>query len=364
MKKQLPIWQSKQPTSRVFFLDLLKAMSIVAVVSFHSIFVPQSTYADNALFMDMLFAPLKFCVPVLLTISFVLFERGLTNHLTKPTWNLIKKRLIRLAIPTLFWFSLAAGLKLLKGNSPADLIVDVLTGKIFTGAYYLIILFEFVPIFIWIRRWLNSLRNVLGVIFLQGFVFLIIYASLSDVLLSQIIPTLRNIDRPLFVYWFVYIALGVFFYNNLPWLVRTSARIPVQLKLLSLFFTSLILLAEYSWLYRVSGGSIPPFDYTMFSCILSVPVAFLCFASIEDDQLSLPLVKVIKVLSKYSLGIFCINGILREGFLSFGSYLFNEATFSLPEILVIKLIGWGILLTISLGLSVLLERLGLRNVVC
>jgi hypothetical protein len=364
MKKQLPVWQSNQPTGRVFFLDLLKAMSIVAVVSYHSIFVPQSTYADSALFVDTLFAPLRFCVPVLLTISFVLFERGLINHPTKPTWSLIKKRLVRLAIPTLFWFGLAAGLKLLKANSPTALIGGILTGEIFTGSYYLLIMFELLPLFILVRRWLDNLRNVLAVVLLQGLIYFLIHASLSGMFLPQIIPILRTINRPLLAYWFVYIALGVFFYKNLPWLVRTSARIPAQFKALSLFFTSLILLAEYHYLKLISGGAIPPFDYIMFSCILSVPVAFLCFASIEDNQLSVPYMKIVKLLSKYSLGIFCINGILREILLSLGSYLFNEATFSFPEILAIKLIGWGLLLTISLGLSVLLERVGLRDVVC
>jgi hypothetical protein len=364
MKKQLPVWQSNQPISRVFFLDLLKAMSIVAVVSYHSIFVPQSTYADSALFVDTLFAPLRFCVPVLLTISFVLFERGLTSHPTKPTWPLIKKRLIRLAIPTLFWFGLATGLKLLKGNSPIILIGSILTGEIFTGSYYLLIMFELLPFFILVRRWLDNLRNILAIVLLQGLIYLLIHASLSGSFLPEMIPILKTINRPLFAYWFVYIALGVFSYKNLSWLVRTSARIPVPLKGLILFFTSIILLAEYNWLALISGGLIPPFDYIMFSCILSVPVAFLCFASIEENQLSLPLVKVVKILSKYSLGIFCINGILREVFLSLGSYLFDEATFSLPETLVIKFIGWGLLLTISLGLSVLLGRVGLKNVVC
>jgi hypothetical protein len=59
---------------------------------------------------------------------------GITNNSTSGNFN--QKSLIRLAIPTLFWFKLAADLKLLKGNSPADLIVESLTGKIFTGAYY------------------------------------------------------------------------------------------------------------------------------------------------------------------------------------------------------------------------------------
>jgi hypothetical protein len=39
-------------------------------------------------------------------------------------------------------------------------------------------------------------------------------------------------------------------------------------------------------------------------------------------------------------------------------------TFSLPEVLLIKLIGWMVLLCISLGVSIMLDRAGLKVVVC
>lgn len=353
-----------QPTGRLFILDLLKAMSIIAVVSYHSIFVPRSTYATNTLLLDPLFAPLRFCVPVLLTISFLLFERGLTNHSSGPVWLLIKKRLIRLAIPTLFWFSLAAGLKLLKGSSSADLIGEVLKGEIFTGAYYLLIMFQLIPLYIWSRRWLTDLRNVLVIILIQGFVFLFIYASLSSLHGTQVISILRSIDRPLIIYWFVYVVIGAYFYKKLPIIVRISDRISLQLKALFLLLTSLSMAAEYSYLAFLSEGSVPPFDYAMFSCVLSVAVAFLCFASVDEKQLLLPLRRGVMLLSKYSLGVFCINGIVSQIFLSFGSHWFSEATFGFLEILAMKLIGWVILLTVSLGLSVLLDKAGLKNIVC
>lgn len=98
--------------------------------------------------------------------------------------------------------------------------------------------------------------------------------------------------------------------------------------------------------------------------MLSVAVAFLCFASVEEKQLFLPLRRGVKLLSKYSLGVFCINGIVSQIFLSFGSHWFSESTFGFLEILAMKLIGWGILLTVSLSLSVLLDKAGLKNIVC
>jgi len=366
MKKQLarklssPINQFNQPVERLFPLDLLKAMSITAVVSYHSVFVPRSTYTASLLPMDTLFASLRFCVPVLFTISFLLFERGLTNHSTETAWPLIKKRLVRLAIPTVFWFSLTAGLKLLKGDDLPEIISAVLNGTIFYGAYYLIVILQFIPVFIWLRHWFSKLHNVLVTVVLQCLVFLLIYTALSMHFAPQLIAVLRTIDRPLFLYWFGYMALGCYFWKTWPLVVKISCRIPTQFKIFALGLSCLLLASEYHRLFLVSGGQIPPFDYATLSSILSVVVIFLCFASVESDQLPLPLKKGVLLLSQYSLGIFCINGFISELFFSFGSHQFRGATFNLVEMLVMKFVGWGILLTLSLALSVLLDRIGLR----
>ena len=353
-----------QPVGRLFVLDLLKAISITAVVSFHATFVPQSTYASSASLIDVLFAPLRFCVPVFLTISFLLLERGLANRPNEPAWSLIRKRLIRLAIPTTFWFSLAAALKLLKGAPMTQLLSEIATGEIFTGAYYLLIMFQLIPLYIWSRHWLNRSKNILITILVQGAVFILIEAALLGLVKLPLISILRTLDRPLFLYWFVYIALGILIYKKLPLIVRISAHVSIHLKALLILITSAALAAEYRFLSFATQNSVPPFDYLMFSCILTVLVAFLCFASVDEKQVPLPLRNAIALLSRYSLGIFCINGIVRQIFLSFGSRLFAEATFSFAEILGMKLVGWGLLLAISLGLSVLIGKLGGKAIVC
>lgn len=349
-----------QPIGRLFPLDLLKAMSITAVVSYHAIFVPLSTYIGSQLFIDVIFAPLRFCVPVFLTIYFLLFERGLANSSNEPLWILIRKRLTRLAIPTLFWFSLVAGLKLLRGNTVSEVVLAVLNGTIFTGAYYLLIVLQFVPIFILLRHLFNNFLNVFIIIFIQVIVFLFIHTILSQNFATQILTILKIVDRPLFAYWFVYMALGAYFWKNWSLIVQISTRIPIQLKIVILFTGYLLLAVEYRWLFLVTKGLVQPFDYVMISCILSVLVTFLCFASVQENQLPLPIKRAVITLSKYSLGIFCTNGIISQIFLSFGTRLFSEVTFNLPEILVIKFIGWGLLLALALGSSMLLDRIGLK----
>lgn len=356
-----PIIQPTQPVGRLFPIDFLKAISIIAVVWYHATCVPISTYADVAISELIISAPLRFCVPVLFTISFFLFEREL-SYKAELSWSLLKKRLRRLAIPVMFWFSLSAALQLLKGNNPTKLLIEVLTGNIFIGAFYLLVLLQFTPIYFWIRNWFNDSTNVLIVIFLQGSFFLWAKAAIAgtfETLGFYVINVLRSIDRPLFVYWFVYMALGYHCYHN--WFVfkKISSRTPIQLKLLVIGITCLIMTIEYTSLITSLPGNFSTFEYALISSILSVLVAFFCVASIEENQLPLLGKKIIQVLSKYSLGIFCINGILSQILSLFGKQIFSEATFNLPEIIVVKLLNWSVLITFSLGLSVLLNRVGL-----
>lgn len=154
---------STEPTAaRLFPIDLLKALSITAVVSFHSIFILPSSYASNARLLDILFAPLRFCVPVLLTISFFLLKRNLEHNQERNLYQIVKKRLIRLLSPTVFWFSLAIVIKkFIWHTSKKQLLIFSLQGTIFPGSYYLLILFQLFPILIFLHPWFNHRRNLL-----------------------------------------------------------------------------------------------------------------------------------------------------------------------------------------------------------
>jgi uncharacterized membrane protein YcfT len=353
--------QSSPEKSRLFFLDVLKAICIVAVVSYHAIFVTRTSYLGSLNPLEVLFAPLRFCVPVLFTISFLLAERGMSKQ-TGPLWPSLRKRLLRLAIPTAFWFGLVVCLKFFRGSTTEELAGQVLDGTIFLGAYYLLVLFQYVLVFPWIRGWFQQSRNVLAAVFLQGLVFLSVYTHLSSSpggAGAQVLAMLKTIGRPYFAYWFVYMALGVYFAKNLPQLVDLSRHLPKWKKTLMLLGTALLMLVEYQGLLGATGGSVPPFDYVLVSCVLSVPVAFLCFACVEETHLPAPMAKTVSLLANYSLGIFCCNGILSEIFLSIGTHLSAGMTFDFPTILFMKLVGWSFLLTVSLGLSMLLDRLGL-----
>lgn len=345
---------------RLFSLDCLKAISIISVVSFHSIFVPKSTYTSSLYLTDIIFAPLRFCVPVLFTISFLLLERSLEKHGYENIFGVIKQRFIRVLIPTLFWISIAIIIKAKTITWFQEIIISIFKGTIFPGAYYLLVLLQFIVIFPWIRNWFNCFKNIFSIILIQCVFFLVIDISLSNGYLPEFILILRQLSRSLFAYWISYIALGIFFYNNWAAIVEISRCIPRLLKIIMLFVTACIMIAEASWLRSVSGDSIQPFEYAMFSCVFSVLVMFLCFASITEEELPRHLSKVVKLLSKYSLGVFCIHAVIYTIFSSICEDFIQNLNFDLIEIISIKFFSCVLLILVSLYLSIIIEKIGVK----
>lgn len=351
---------SSNHEERLFFLDVLKAICIVIVVSYHSIFVPITTYESSFFAIDTLFSPLRFCVPVLLTISFFLSERSLSKQ---TTVQLFKKRCGRLLVPILFWFTVAGGLKLLNHNSLPDVVKMIIQGEIFYGAYYLLVLFQLTILLACLHSWLQSPKNVLAMLLLQGLVLMTIIAMIAHAPSGSIVTLLRAAHRPLIIYWFGYIPLGILLCRNFSVFVQYSRQVKPYWKLISLISIVTLIGLEYAKLQFLTHLSVPPFEYTLITAFISVPILFLSTLTISEKQVPIPIEKMVKSLSRYSLGIFCINGILSQFFLALGSRWFSNATFNLPEILIIKLSGWFILLFLSLGLSILLSRLGLKSMV-
>ncbi|WOD37408.1 acyltransferase family protein [Nodosilinea sp. E11] len=351
-------------SKQIFFLDFIKAISIVSAVSYHSVFVPASTYSDSFLILEILFAPLRFCVPMFLAINFLLSELSFDSKPNVETWNSLKKRLSRLTIPCITWFSIAIILKLLVGNPMSTLIYQILTGEIFTGGYYLLIVLQLTLLYFCFRGQFKKPIVLAILIAAQIVIFLGIKLALSSSCWMDIITLLKLLRRPLLFYWFAYIPLGIFCHKNLSWLVSQSRCLSWKVKAFMLGGLTILLVAEYTQLSILTNGSIPPLEYLMTSCLLSIPIFFLCFASVTYQQLGTNLGEITLLFSKYSLGIFCINGILSQVFLSLGSQWFYNAEFSFAEILIVKILGWIFLFFVSLKISILLEKIGLKMLVC
>ena len=302
-----------------------------------------------------------FCV--FFTISFLLYEKSEFKQPSSSIKSFLKKRYGRILFPIVFWFTVSAILKILKGNSVEEIILQILRGEIFTGAYYLLALLQLLPIFFVIRNKISPQTTLLFGLLFHGVIVQIVHSLLKNPLTSDLINLLRLIDRPVFIYWIVYLCMGIYISNNLIQLQLLSQSTPRWLKTLLIISICLLFWCDYTWLEKITDRAIAPFDYLTLASVLSVPTIFYCFSSIQEDCLPQWLVKIVKILAKYSLGIFCINGILRLIFLSLTSSQIPEMSLQLYQILLIKFFSWFMLLIISLVLSIFMNRLGFRKMV-
>lgn len=357
---------------RFFFLDLLKAISIVSVVSFHAVFVPTSTYESSAVFLETLFSPLRFCVPTFLLISFFLLEHSLEKSASskeKSKQQLIKTRLSRLAVPAGFWFTLCAVTDLIRGFPVQEILYRILRGEAFTGAYYFIILFQLIPLAIFLKdKWIKSALTLSVIIGLQICFFAVIlhFSSVSSKSpeLAQSLAFIRSFGRPVVLYWLAYPFLGGWLYKKLNALSTLSVRMPLWTKFSLLTILILSFTVEQTRLLQLFPKGVPPFEYFMVSCLLSGPILFLCCVNMQYHDLPPWLRTPVMLLSKYSLGIFCLNGLLSRWLLFAGAKLSAGYTFTLPEMLMLKLVGWLVLLALSLAGSFALSNIGLKKMVC
>lgn len=350
-----------QTKERLFFLDLLKAISIVSVVSFHATFIPIANYAAYEPPLEILFSPLKFCVPTLLTISFFLLTRSAQSN-SRSKGMLVKKRLTRLAVPTLFWFSIGTGIQLAQGHSLHETLHQVLIGEAFTGAYYLLIVLQLIPVAIYLQgRWTRSNAIAALIVGLQMLVFVVVYSLAGE---PERLESVRSLSRTPFFYWLAYVALGAWVYHKSNALSRLSFRLSPLAKAGLLGCLALCFMLESVHLMQLFDNRLTPFEYMTLSCLLSGPLMLLCCINIKPAHLPKWLRQSVLTLSQYSLGIFCLNGILFRVFRLMGSHYLGEYTFTFTETLLVKLASWAVLLLISLAGSIILSKVGLKNVVC
>ena len=219
------------------------------------------------------------------------------------------------------------------------------------------------PIFLWVSSQLVRSRTFLIVLIAQCLVFWVVYLSIIHLPTSDFIQGLKLIARPLPAYWFVYMATGAFFYEHYSLLLRLSKNIPIWLKISTIVSTATLIFFEYGYLRQIMDEQPKPFEYSMFSCLLSVFALFLCCVSVEPKNFPRWFVSIIKVISRYSLGIFCINGILSLVFLQVGTLIFQEIQLSLVSTILLRILGGALLIILSLWLSQLLEKVGLKTCV-
>jgi len=182
--------------TRDFREDLLKAAAIFGVVFIHT---PGGS-GDLRVFF-------RFCVPIFVALWAFHFEIGWAKRSPAERRPYIRSRIIRLTIPFLFWT--AVYLLLFRHSLDAWRMTSLHTiigawfgGYLWSGQYFLIILFQLIVVVTLLHRLIGP-ASVWATL-LAG---LVLYAVVEFWLWQ--IPLVSALGDRLFIYWLPYVALGI-----------------------------------------------------------------------------------------------------------------------------------------------------------
>lgn len=193
--------------NRLASADILKVLSIIAVVFIHGSFlIPnQDKYIG---FIQSDFFPRadwsRFCVPVFVFIWAYFLEK---SCIKRGNENLLP-RFYKLFVPFLIWsiiyFLIIANFHKL---SLSILLTTHFSGFGWSGQYYFIILFQFILLFPIIRRVSLKLQDYKLIIYIVSTLFYVLlsYTRWFD------ISIVEKINHRLFIYWLPYVILGIMY---------------------------------------------------------------------------------------------------------------------------------------------------------
>jgi len=269
---------------RFIWVDIAKAISIFGVVYIHTEALEISSIDSGSYF--------RFGVPIFIIVSFFLSERYLQTQNNYSKKNFLQKRLFRLAIPYVVWSTVyAIGQFYLGIKSTIDF------GLVFAwqGQYFFVVLIQLTIIYPWIR--LAQIDKKIIFLFL---VMTITFLYLPSNYLGVKIPFIFSGQAPFF-YWCFYQLLAIYLARNTKKIADLLNSIPSFLIMLIVVFLPLIIVAEDFYIKS-------QFAYLRVSVLLISSVLTILFVRLNLHIK--PLDIGINMLSKYSLGIFCLNPII------------------------------------------------------
>jgi peptidoglycan/LPS O-acetylase OafA/YrhL len=359
--------QAWQTSDRLFSIDVLRAISIGAVVYYHALFAPIHAYGAVAVAELILIAPLRFCVPVFLTLSFILFEHRLRSAPQRSPLEHLQTRIWRLLQPLGFWFAIAALLEwIATDNTPRAIAQEAITGTIFIGSDYLLILLQFTLLYPLLRPLFRHRLALPSLALLQWLIFLGIHGLLwtqTSPLSAQVLTLLTTLKRPLVLYWLLYLGLGYCCYAHWDHLLAWSRRLSPWMKWSGLGGYAIAACLEFARLTQPGFADLYTFEYVLITASISPLILLLCCLDLKPTTLPPWGVALIRQISRYSLGIYCINGIGNKIFSVLARPLFTELSLNLWQVSLVRFGGWLILFGVSYRLAILLAQLGLKRVV-
>ena len=304
-KKKLTSNQPINSKLRFYWIDALKAFSIFGVVYIHS----SSFFKITSDFEDLSGYFFRFGVPIFIIVSFFLQENYLLqkNRNNFSVAKFYEKRLARLIYPYLVWtIFYAIGQFVLNIRRPMDF------GPVYAwqGQYFFIILFQLTLIYPIIRLIRIDLKLVALSLFLT---FVGLYLPFSYMGIKTFFPITG--ESP-FYYWLFYLMLGVYLARINSSIRHNSSRKNFSdnhkkksLYLLLLAIISPLTIVIEQYIRRMILADIG-YPYLSASVLMISTLLFTAFFYFQPQTKNTLLKEIVAILSKYSLGIFCLNPII------------------------------------------------------
>jgi hypothetical protein len=335
--------------SRYFGIDIAKAISIFGVVYIHCGFSRDqfSSYA------------FRFGVPIFIIVSFFLSERlSIDKNIEFHSYTFLRKRSTRLLAPFIFWTTFYALTDFLLGIKTSVEITPVFG---WTGQYFFIVLLQLTLAYPLLRKVDINLRS-LAVIMLTTLAVIYIPISYFRQLTEFIFPK----GESSLIFWVNYIALGIFFARNYEAIANWLKKINLKhLRIPLIIICSLLLIGEQLLLSHFSPGEISfhPYTYSRISVFISSALIFLiCLDFNQNLNINPMFTSKITSLSKWSLGIFCLNPLLIDIF-----YIFPQTSILDIDnnyvLIGLRLILSAVICMLSILISRLISMLGLKVLV-
>ncbi|WP_028981509.1 acyltransferase family protein [Sporocytophaga myxococcoides] len=318
----------------LFSIHFLKFLSLIGVVFIHYSFFFKEQRFHSEIF--------RFCVPIFILSSVFLFERA--NIHKELGLSFLSKRLLRLSIPFICWSVVYFLIFPHRQTAPLKILTTHFLGYGWSGQYYFFILFQVTIIYFFIRR----------VKLINGYYLLAIGVSTLIIYWILFYGIYRNalvlkISNRLFIYWTFYIIVAIWLARNYSNIRNHKYRRSVWLVALLMSFPLLISLEEH--FYPITGRLE---EYCKVSILIASTCLFglvLMEESLVKIIISDHLKNLIRMVSKYSLGIFCLNPLVITMFQKVAIYYRiqnGNILISIPLIIII-----------CVSISLVLEKLKL-----
>lgn len=323
--------------------DALKTIAIFGVVFIHS---SSLFYEEGDKIASIITSSFRFCVPVFIILFAYFFERSIIKQKNKIEYS--DDRLKKLVIPYVFWsFLYCLILFNFQSGSFKSFVTSSWLGYGWSGQYYFIILFQLIPLHRYIRNLADIKKNKLILIFFV-FYFISCYIVWDSIFVSKIG------DR-LFVYWIPYILFGILAAKNNYF---ERYKLDWKIGVISLFIVPVesVILEQFK---------IPHSPYVTPAVLISSLLFTHSIMSLKLTYRERPSIveKIISIISKRTLGIFCINPLIiylvsnEMAFFNYQNYNFFVNHIALPFSSAM------LILTLAVSLIYVIDRVGLKPLV-